>query len=202
MVFLGISIFAHISFRAVSVYMPAHCLSNEQKATRKMRVVLMHRPHAPFIFLVRRCQCPASAPPPFAVRGQLPIALALCIPFDFKMKRDIRSDVSFRGGDKRDRTADLLNAIQALSQLSYTPTGKVYLIRKRHECQERFCISAKKSAQLSDRRADCSFHVCVCAGFARTLTPHSRGGRCPQWRRPASCGRRGQGAHRQARSSA
>ncbi len=25
------------------------------------------------------------------------------------------------GGDKRDRTADLLNAIQALSQLSYTP---------------------------------------------------------------------------------
>ena len=28
----------------------------------------------------------------------------------------------FYGGDKRDRTADLLNAIQALSQLSYTPT--------------------------------------------------------------------------------
>ena len=27
------------------------------------------------------------------------------------------------GGDKRDRTADLLNAIQALSQLSYTPVG-------------------------------------------------------------------------------
>ena len=27
----------------------------------------------------------------------------------------------FSGGDKRDRTADLLNAIQALSQLSYTP---------------------------------------------------------------------------------
>ena len=29
------------------------------------------------------------------------------------------------GGDKRDRTADLLNAIQALSQLSYTPTSVV-----------------------------------------------------------------------------
>ena len=28
------------------------------------------------------------------------------------------------GGDKRDRTADLLNAIQALSQLSYTPMWK------------------------------------------------------------------------------
>ncbi len=29
------------------------------------------------------------------------------------------------GGDKRDRTADLLNAIQALSQLSYTPRGNI-----------------------------------------------------------------------------
>ena len=29
------------------------------------------------------------------------------------------------GGDKRDRTADLLNAIQALSQLSYTPIYSV-----------------------------------------------------------------------------
>ena len=28
------------------------------------------------------------------------------------------------GGVKRDRTADLLNAIQALSQLSYNPNGK------------------------------------------------------------------------------
>ena len=32
-----------------------------------------------------------------------------------------RSFWNFCGGDKRDRTADLLNAIQALSQLSYTP---------------------------------------------------------------------------------
>ena len=28
----------------------------------------------------------------------------------------------FSGGGSRDRTGDLLNAIQALSQLSYTPT--------------------------------------------------------------------------------
>ncbi len=40
------------------------------------------------------------------------------------------------GGDKRDRTADLLNAIQALSQLSYTPVNELYNIRKTHECQE------------------------------------------------------------------
>jgi hypothetical protein len=39
-------------------------------------------------------------------------------------KKKSRNHCSFRtfvGGDKRDRTADLLNAIQALSQLSYTP---------------------------------------------------------------------------------
>ena len=36
--------------------------------------------------------------------------------------RKVCMDSTFSsGGDKRDRTADLLNAIQALSQLSYTP---------------------------------------------------------------------------------
>jgi hypothetical protein len=44
------------------------------------------------------------------------------------------------GGDKRDRTADLLNAIQALSQLSYTPKYSVrserYLLyQKKRICQ-------------------------------------------------------------------
>ena len=36
-------------------------------------------------------------------------------------KKHTRRCVFCFGGDKRDRTADLLNAIQALSQLSYTP---------------------------------------------------------------------------------
>ena len=36
-------------------------------------------------------------------------------------KTSTLADACFFGGDKRDRTADLLNAIQALSQLSYTP---------------------------------------------------------------------------------
>ena len=31
------------------------------------------------------------------------------------------------GGDKRDRTADLMTASHALSQLSYTPIGEVIL---------------------------------------------------------------------------
>ena len=42
------------------------------------------------------------------------------------------------GGDKRDRTADLLNAIQALSQLSYTPVNERYYNRNREECQALF----------------------------------------------------------------
>ena len=50
------------------------------------------------------------------------------------------------GGDKRDRTADLLNAIQALSQLSYTPEyfvrfpispqRKIYITRQIAICQQ------------------------------------------------------------------
>ena len=52
--------------------------------------------------------------------------------------------------------------LQPGSQLSYTPTGKVYHIRKRHECQERFCISAKKSARRFGRRAEGFFRI-VCA---------------------------------------
>ena len=35
------------------------------------------------------------------------------------------------GGDKRDRTADILNAIQALSHLSYDPTGENSRRRRR-----------------------------------------------------------------------
>ena len=51
------------------------------------------------------------------------------------------------GGDKRDRTADLLNAIQALSQLSYTPKyltrlavlpqRKIYITRHCGICQQK-----------------------------------------------------------------
>ncbi len=47
---------------------------------------------------------------------------------NLRLVRDIRTDwVSSlsTGGDKRDRTAGLLNAIQALSQLSYTPVFEV-----------------------------------------------------------------------------
>ncbi len=41
-------------------------------------------------------------------------------------------DFSFgkNGGDERDRTADLLNAIQALSQLSYVPIFTKQILRR------------------------------------------------------------------------
>ena len=41
--------------------------------------------------------------------------------FSYKKRPEILRFQALFGGDKRDRTADLLNAIQALSQLSYTP---------------------------------------------------------------------------------
>ena len=41
----------------------------------------------------------------------------------------------FFGGDKRDRTADLMTASHALSQLSYTPIGESYSNRFRRKMQ-------------------------------------------------------------------
>ena len=49
------------------------------------------------------------------------------------------------GGDKRDRTADLLNAIQALSQLSYTPILYIYLTKERVVCQVTNSIISQQS---------------------------------------------------------
>ena len=43
------------------------------------------------------------------------------------------------GGGKRDRTADLLHAMQALSQLSYTPEAKTEIINYSAEVVN--CIS-------------------------------------------------------------
>ena len=61
-----------------------------------------------------------------------------------KQKKALKTNgfQGFDGGDKRDRTADLLNAIQALSQLSYTPkfnccSNKLdYYSSRKWVCQE------------------------------------------------------------------
>ena len=42
-----------------------------------------------------------------------------------EIKNPRRSEGSNFGGAKRDRTADLLHAMQALSQLSYSPTSRL-----------------------------------------------------------------------------
>ena len=48
----------------------------------------------------------------------------------------IRDAAKKRGGARRDRTADLYNAIVALSQLSYGPTGAREPTEYIKECQE------------------------------------------------------------------
>ena len=47
------------------------------------------------------------------------------------------------GGDKRDRTADLLNAIQALSQLSYTPMTLSIIARVKGNVKKKFFFFEK-----------------------------------------------------------
>ena len=51
--------------------------------------------------------------------------------------RNLRNPLKF-GGAKRDRTADLLNAIQALSQLSYSPEQVQIYSREVSGCQQIF----------------------------------------------------------------
>ena len=53
------------------------------------------------------------------------------------------------GGDKRDRTADLLNAIQALSQLSYTPISNFQLVGPSGLEPPTSRLSVVRSSQLS-----------------------------------------------------
>ncbi len=48
----------------------------------------------------------------------------------FKTKKDAFSILFEIGGGKGDRTPDLLHAMQALSQLSYTPDSKSFLLYK------------------------------------------------------------------------
>ena len=58
------------------------------------------------------------------------------------------------GGGKRDRTADLLHAMQALSQLSYTPARK-----KRHYRRARFHLKAATPDYFASARVSCQYLV-------------------------------------------
>ena len=69
------------------------------------------------------------------------------------------------GGDKRDRTADLLNAIQALSQLSYTPIfdsllsqTALLLYHSEPKCQEGSAKKYKKMCREKMQRKNSCFY--------------------------------------------
>ncbi len=67
------------------------------------------------------------------------------------------------GGDKGSRTPDLLNAIQALSQLSYTPKGRVYYSILVPVCQYLFANFLPLSAdffQIYGIRFFCRIYFC------------------------------------------
>ena len=70
----------------------------------------------------------------------MPVEAASIIPifiFEETKRLDLQRNQAFHnasGGDKRDRTADLLNAIQALSQLSYTPVGDALFLNYKGFC--------------------------------------------------------------------
>ncbi len=76
-----------------------------------------------------------------------------------------RLGFSCDGGDKRDRTADLLNAIQALSQLSYTPIGGESLPKARafysHVPVSEIYISTD-GAEMSSPKINCSIVLWGC----------------------------------------
>src|SRR5450432_1345691 len=65
----------------------------------------------------------------------------------------------FDGGGKRDRTADLLHAMQALSQLSYTPTKGAHYTGRISLCKEweRAFSAAKRKRPFVTERASSSF---------------------------------------------
>jgi hypothetical protein len=64
--------------------------------------------------------------PVTAVKGRCPR------PLDDGDRIVVLQCYEFCGGDKQDRTADLLHAMQALSQLSYTPTWKDRNYSRKH----------------------------------------------------------------------
>ena len=63
-----------------------------------------------------------------------------------KARKPDKINVFGLAGDSETRTHDPLNAIQVLSQLSYTPKRCRYLITYLTNMQVDFCITAKKTA--------------------------------------------------------
>src|SRR5438045_1500211 len=79
------------------------------------------------------------------------------------------------GGGKRDRTADLLHAMQALSQLSYTPTANSQLYRHTQWVAIWRALSLLREAahddRLSSRGLACAHQKCKRSPTRPTLRP-------------------------------
>ena len=70
------------------------------------------------------------------------------------------------GGARRDRTVDLLHAMQALSQLSYGPTSRGRILRKLAKSVNGLrTFSVAGPTRVADRGVDAS---------ERVLPPHDR----------------------------
>src|SRR5256885_12947626 len=83
------------------------------------------------------------------------------------------------GGGKRDRTADLLHAMQALSQLSYTPTKPEIIPGNLKFCKEKRGLWPKRRAGARARvpgpRASIrSLHQAFARGRTRRRAPERR----------------------------
>src|SRR3972149_6172306 len=62
------------------------------------------------------------------------------------------------GGDKRDRTADLLHAMQALSQLSYTPVSR----KSAHYIDAHPACKAQCMARIASGKIRAARHLFSC----------------------------------------
>ena len=80
-----------------------------------------------------------------------------------KQKKALKTNgfQGFDGGDKRDRTADLLNAIQALSQLSYTPECLDILSQNKWIVKDFFIFFLTKCKRILNAREYRFFICCV-----------------------------------------
>jgi hypothetical protein len=76
--------------------------------------------------------------------------------FSLSLEPRTAANFSVFGGGKRDRTADLLHAMQALSQLSYTPDflSCFYGATKQIRCSSKTMIIAMKLRDLQTRDRD------------------------------------------------
>ncbi len=81
--------------------------------------------------------------------------------------QDVNYFFVFLGGGKRDRTADLLHAMQALSQLSYTPLDVAFNCCINEEMK--LCTTFRFGASLLGKRVKTPIKKSLCSFLTRFL---------------------------------